>query len=73
MQGTIQRLERSRGFGFIRPDGASADVFFHSTQVQGGAFDALREGQAVEFEEGPDERDPRRKRATNVRLVAAPA
>lgn len=28
--GEIKRLERTRGFGFIRPEGASEDVFFDS-------------------------------------------
>ena len=28
MTGEIKRLDRSRGFGFIRPEGASEDVFF---------------------------------------------
>ena len=66
--GGIKRLERERGFGFIRPAGASDDVFFHSSAVQGTVFDQLNEGQTVEFEKQPDERDPRRSRAVNVRL-----
>ena len=66
--GEIKRLERERGFGFIRPAGASDDVFFHSSAVQGTVFDQLNEGQTVEFEKQPDDRDPRRSRAVNVRL-----
>jgi cold shock protein len=65
--GEIKRLERSRGFGFIRPAGASEDVFFHTTALQGLVFDDLNEGQQVEFETQPDDRDPRRSRAVNVR------
>ncbi len=71
MQGTIQRLERGRGFGFIRPEGAPDDLFFHSSALQGLVFDDLQEGQAVEFEKGQDERNPSRSRAVNVRAVAA--
>jgi CspA family cold shock protein len=70
MTGEIKRLERSRGFGFIRPEGASEDVFFHSSALQGLVFDSLNEGQAVEFEKQPDDRDPRRCRAVNVRVSA---
>ena len=53
--GQIKRLVRDRGFGFIRPEGASEDIFFHSSALQGGVFDQLNEGQAVEFEivDGP--------------------
>ena len=66
-----KRLKRERGFGFIRPEGASDDVFFHSSALQGLVFDQLNEGQTVEFEKQPDERDPRRSRAVNVRVAAA--
>jgi len=69
MTGEIKRLEHERGFGFIRPAGASDDVFFHSSALQGLVFDQLREGQTVEFEKQPDERDPRRSRAVNVRIA----
>ena len=68
--GQIKRLARDRGFGFIRPEGASEDLFFHTSAVQGGIFDSLEEGQNVEFDKGADERDPRRSRALNVRLAA---
>jgi CspA family cold shock protein len=68
--GQITRLMRDRGFGFIRPDGDSEDIFFHRTAVQGGVFEALHEGQLVEFEKGADDRDPRKSRAQNVRLVS---
>ena len=67
--GTIKRLARDRGFGFIRPDGESQDIFFHTSAVQGGGFDSLNEGQQVEFDKGADERDPSRSRALNVRPV----
>ena len=69
--GQIKRLERDRGFGFIRPEGATEDVFFHSSAMQGVLFDDLNEGQNVEFEVGADERDPRKRRALNVHLVVA--
>ncbi len=69
-KGQIKRLARDRGFGFIRPDGESEDIFFHTSAVQGGMFDSLNEGQMVEFEKGADDRDPRKSRALNVRLSA---
>ncbi|HEY7802374.1 MAG TPA: cold shock domain-containing protein [Dehalococcoidia bacterium] len=69
MQGQIKRMAKDRGFGFIRPDGQSEDIFFHTSAVLDGGFDNMDEGQMVEFDKGADERDPRRSRATNVRLV----
>ena len=67
--GQIKRLERERGFGFIRPEGATEDVFFHSSALQGLIFDNLSEGQNVEFEKQADDRDPKRSRAVNVRIA----
>ena len=67
--GKIARLVRDRGFGFIRPEGASQDIFFHSSAVGSAIFDTLNEGQPVEFEQESDPRDPKRNRAVNVRLT----
>lgn len=67
--GQIKRLVRDRGFGFIRPDGASEDIFFHSSAMQGAMFDQLNEGQNVEFDKEADPRDAKRSRAVNIRLV----
>ena len=60
--GTIKRLVRDRGFGFIRDDGGQ-EWFFHRSSVQ-GSFDALNEGQRVSFDE---EQSPKGPRAANVR------
>ena len=60
--GTIKRLVRDRGFGFIRDDGGQ-EWFFHRSSVQ-GSFDQLNEGQRVSFEEEPSAKGPR---AGNVR------
>jgi len=53
-EGTIARLT-DRGFGFISIEGKDKDLFFHSKDLVGVAFDDLREGDKVSFEiaEGP--------------------
>ena len=67
--GTIGRLVRDRGFGFIR-DEQGEETFFHHSAVEGGSatFDALREGQKVTFDR---ERDPRGRgyRAARVQVA----
>ncbi len=61
--GTIKRLVRERGFGFILgSDGV--ELFFHRSALQGETFDSLTEGQAVEFEV---EKGPKGPRAANVK------
>lgn len=65
MQGTIGRLVRDRGFGFIKGEDG-AELFFHATALTGStAFDSLTEGQAVTYDTEPDTRG-RGERAVNV-------
>jgi CspA family cold shock protein len=61
--GTIKRLVRDRGFGFIRDDGGQ-EWFFHRSSVKAGSFDQLNEGQRVSFDEEPSAKGPR---AGNIR------
>ena len=63
MQGTIKRIVRDRGFGFIRST-EGQEVFFHRTSLQNLSFDSLKEGEQVEFEVEQGEKGPR---AVNVR------
>jgi cold shock CspA family protein len=69
-RGTIKNLVSDRGFGFILPEGETAngkDLFFHRTDLTGDAtFADLRVGQPVEYEIGRDERRGTPK-ATQVR------
>jgi CspA family cold shock protein len=63
MQGTIKRVIRDRGFGFIRAaDGQ--EIFFHRSSLQQLNFDGLNEGESVEFE---IERGEKGLRAVSVR------
>ncbi len=62
-KGTIARLMRGRGFGFIAMEDGK-DVFFHQTALQDLSFDSLKEGQPVEFE---TEEGPKGPRAVNIR------
>jgi CspA family cold shock protein len=64
--GTIRRIVRDKGFGFITPDDGSEDVFFHRSRLGPQAqFEELREGDAVEFQTRPGEKGPQ---AFNVKL-----
>lgn len=68
--GTIRNLVKDRGFGFIQVDGSSDEVFFHTTSAEPGVFDSLSVGQTLEFDVQPDTRDPKRKRAVNVKVTS---
>jgi cold shock CspA family protein len=47
-KGIIRRLLEHRGFGFIQGEDGR-NVFFHRSEVLHVPFQALQEGQAVEF------------------------
>jgi CspA family cold shock protein len=63
MNGTIKRLVRDKGFGFIAAD-RGAEYFFHRSACTGAGFDQLQEGQSVSFDVGEGPKGPR---AENVR------
>ena len=67
--GSITRLVRDKGFGFIKSTDANDDIFFHSTALSGLVFDDLEVGQNVEFSIEPDPRNPRRSRAADVKAA----
>jgi cold shock protein len=63
--GTIKRLVRDKGFGFIS-DGRASEYFFHQSACVDTRFDDLREGQQVSFDIGNSPKGPR---AENVRAA----
>ncbi|MFA5090105.1 MAG: cold shock domain-containing protein [Candidatus Omnitrophota bacterium] len=63
--GKIKKLVRERGFGFI-DDTDGREVFFHQSSLLDVKFDALLDGQKVEFEVETSEKGPR---AINVHIV----
>ena len=46
--GNVKFFNEAKGFGFITREGG-ADVFVHYSNIQGGGFKTLAEGQEVEF------------------------
>ena len=64
--GTIKKVMKDRGFGFIRTaDGK--EVFFHRSECRALDFEHIEQGQTVDFDE---ENDPKGPRARNVRVAA---
>lgn len=66
-RGTIKKLVSDKGFGFIAGQQRGKDLFFHLSSLQDVEFDALYEGQEVEFE---SEDGQKGARATIVRPVS---
>lgn len=54
--GTVKFFNNEKGFGFIRPDDGSRDVFVHVSAVTRSGLNTLSEGQRVSFDVEPDQR-----------------
>lgn len=63
MKGTIKSIIFDKHFGFITPEDASKDVFFHESGLQGLQFSELKTGDVVSFDVEQSEKGPR---AVNV-------
>lgn len=67
--GIVKWFNDAKGFGFITPDGAKAgkDCFAHYSEIQGGGFKSLAEGDRVEFD--IDTTAPKGPAAKNISKV----
>jgi CspA family cold shock protein len=64
--GKIKMFNDEKGFGFIRPDDGSDDVFFHVSALREG--DDVTVGKPVTFETGVDPKSGKTK-AVSVDLT----
>ncbi len=65
MTGTIKTLT-DKGFGFITREGEAKDLFFHSKDLNGVTFDALKEGDTLSFDVVDGEKGPSAKNVTKA-------
>ena len=62
--GTVKWFNDDKGFGFIKPDDGSKDVFAHFSAIQGTGHKSLRENQKVAFDVT---QGPKGAQASNIR------
>jgi CspA family cold shock protein len=48
--GTVKWFNTTKGYGFIKPDDGSNDVFLHVSDVQAAGLHSVQEGDKLEFE-----------------------
>jgi cold shock protein len=63
--GTVKFFNAEKGFGFISREQGD-DVFVHYSNIQGGGYRSLDEGQKVEFDVAPGRKG---EEAQNVRVL----
>lgn len=49
-RGTVKWFNESKGYGFIKPEDGSQEVFVHFTAIKEEGFKTLAEGQEVEYD-----------------------
>jgi CspA family cold shock protein len=57
--GTVKFFNTTKGFGFIKPDDGTADVFVHISAVERSGLKTLNQGQKVRFEIQADKKGPK--------------
>jgi CspA family cold shock protein len=66
MNGTVKWFNTKKGFGFIKPETGSEDIFVHISALQAAGLQSLDDNQKVTFDVS-EERG--RKSATNIKLA----
>ncbi|MBO0495584.1 cold-shock protein [Pseudomonas sp. Marseille-Q1929] len=64
--GTVKWFNAEKGFGFIKPDDGTADVFVHHSAIKAEGFRTLEEGKKVEYDITQGQKGPQ---AENVRAL----
>ncbi|MET4260876.1 CspA family cold shock protein [Bradyrhizobium sp. S3.12.5] len=48
--GTVKWFNSTKGYGFIKPDDSSPDVFVHISAVEKAGYTGLAEGARISYE-----------------------
>lgn len=66
--GIVKFFNTSKGYGFIKPDDGSKDIFVHITAVQAAGIPEVTEGIKLSYEL-QDDRRGRGQQATELQLL----
>ena len=66
--GSVKFFNTAKGYGFIKPDNGSRDVFVHITAVQAAGIPELTDGMKLSYELQDDKRG-RGQQATELQIL----
>jgi CspA family cold shock protein len=66
LTGVVKFFNGNKGYGFIKPDNGTADVFIHITALKRSKIDALKENDRVEFDAVDSRKEGRGPEAENL-------
>lgn len=66
--GTVKFFNATKGYGFIKPEDGSKDIFVHITAVQAAGIPEITEGMKLSYEL-QDDRRGRGQQATELQLL----
>ncbi|AQX27612.1 MULTISPECIES: cold-shock protein [unclassified Bartonella] len=66
--GEVKFFNNNKGFGFIKPDNGSTDIFVHISDVQASGLTGLNDAQKVSFDIKSDHRGKGPK-AININVM----
>jgi len=49
-KGTVQWFDSDKGYGFIRPEDGSEDIFVHISEVTSAGYTSLSNDQTIKYE-----------------------
>jgi CspA family cold shock protein len=64
--GTIITMRKDKGYGFVKPDEESVNLFFHTSRVLSPEYESLNIGDRVEYLE---EDVARGKQAVDIAVI----
>ena len=71
--GTVKWFNDQKGYGFIKQEGVTEDIFVHHTAIKMEGFRTLSPGEAVDFEIKKDDKGLKAVNVTRAAGSPAPA
>lgn len=65
-KGIVKWFNAEKGYGFIKNDDGSDDLFVHFSAIMSDGYKTLEEGQRVTFDSEVDPKNSNKLRAVNV-------